>query len=147
MKIVPATLREANAYFALKHRHHKRPVRGLRFAIALIDESEGVHGVALVGRTKARAYKIGDVAEICRVCTDGTPQACSRLYGRACAIAKLMGYERIITYTLASESGASLRAAGFAPAAEVAGREWGCKTRPREKTENPVAKIRWERLL
>ena len=51
--------------------------------------------------------------EVVRVATDGTPNACSFLYGNAARIARLMGFRRIITYTLDNESGASLRAVGW----------------------------------
>ena len=42
-----------------------------------------------------------------------------------------MGYKRIITYILNSESGASLRAAGWILLGHVRGRSWSCKSRPR----------------
>ena len=69
--------------------------------------------VAIVGRPLSRHLDDGKTLEILRCCTDGTHNACSILYGRAARIAKLMGYERIITYILESESGSSLLASGY----------------------------------
>ena len=39
--------------------------------------------------------------------------ACSKLYGACVRIAREMGYSKVITYILASEDGASLRASNF----------------------------------
>jgi hypothetical protein len=83
--------------------------------------------------------------EVLRVCTDGTSNACSFLYGRTAKIARLMGYGRIITYTLESEGGASLRAVGAKPIGPLDSHEWGNPTRPRRS--QPVyheSKFRWE---
>lgn len=55
----------------------------------------------------------GTVLEINRLCTDGTRNACSMLYGACCRIAKSMGYRKIITYILSSETGSSLKASNF----------------------------------
>ena len=65
--------------------------------------------------------------------TDGTAHACSMLYGawRKAALAK--GYRRGLTYILASESGASLRAAGLQRLWTVRGRSWDCPSRPRSE--------------
>ena len=68
--------------------------------------------MAIAGRPVARRLDDGKTLEVLRVCTDGTPNANSFLYGRVKRIAQLMGYEKIITYTLEEESGASLRAVG-----------------------------------
>ena len=51
--------------------------------------------------------------EVTRLCTDGTKNACSFLYGKAARAAFALGYRRIGTYTLPDEGGASLRAAGW----------------------------------
>ena len=48
-----------------------------------------------------------------RLCTDGTRNACSMLYGACIRVAKAMGYKKVITYTLESENGASLKASNF----------------------------------
>jgi hypothetical protein len=56
-----------------------------------------------------------------------------------------MGYKRVVTYTLASETGSSLRAAGFVPVATSRGGSWSRKDRPRQDNAFTVPKVRWER--
>ena len=85
--------------------------------------------------------------EILRVCTDGTKNACTKLYGACCRASEGMGYKRAVTYTLASETGAGLRAAGFSQANQVKDRQWHCESRPREQRELIGDKVRWEREL
>lgn len=61
-------------------------------------------------------------------------------------IARLMGYEKVITYTLQDESGASLRAVGGKVVGEVRALEWSVPSRRRRKSQ-PVyhePKYRWE---
>lgn len=112
MKIVPSTLEAANDFVRRFHRH-SRPVLGSKFSIAVQDDTGSVRGVAIVGRPVAPALDNGIAAEITRVCTDGARNACSILYGAARRAARAMGHDPIYTYTLPSEGGASLRAAGF----------------------------------
>lgn len=78
-------------------------------------------GVAIVGRPVAPKLDDGLTVEITRVCTDGTRNAASMLYGACRKAARAMGYDRIFTYTLPEEGGASLRAAGFKLDKEDAG--------------------------
>ncbi len=115
MKVRPTTFREACAYIAAFHRHNKPP-RGMKFAIKLVNE-HGICGVATAGRPVSRIeqQRTDDdlTIEINRTCTDGTFNANSMLYGACRRIAFAMGYDRIITYIQAGESGASLKAAGF----------------------------------
>ncbi len=111
LEIVPITFRAAALFVAQLHRHNKPP-RGHKFSIGL--ENNGVLvGVAMCGRPIARHEDDGRTIEVNRTCTDGTANANSMLYGAAWRAARAMGYRRIITYTQADESGASLRAAGF----------------------------------
>ena len=110
LRIVPVTLAEANAFVGRLHRHNK-PVVGAKFCVGVADEK--LVGVAIVGRPVARKLDDGMTAEITRVCTDGTRNAPSMLYGACRRAARAMGYDRIFTYTLPEEGGASLRAAGF----------------------------------
>ena len=52
---------------------------------------------------------------------------------------------RMVTYTLASEGGTSLRAAGWRAVADVRGKSWSRPGRPRVDTEvTKQQKIRWE---
>lgn len=110
LRIVPMTLDRANEFVRQLHRH-SRPVVGYRFAIGVANGE--LRGVAIVGRPVAPRPDDGVAAEITRVCTDGTRNACSMLYGAARKAARAMGYQPIYTYTLPEEGGASLRAAGF----------------------------------
>ena len=108
LKIKPCHLRAAREYVGQYHRHSIPPVGG-KFAVACYD-GEALCGVAICGRPVSRHLDDGQTLEILRCCTDGTRNVCSKLYGACCRIGFDMGYERIITYTLATETGASLRA-------------------------------------
>lgn len=110
IEIVPISLREANAFVSAYHRHHG-PVAGHKFSIGLSD-GEKIVGVVIVGRPVSRHLDDGWTLEVNRLCTDGSRNACSMLYGAASRVARAMGYKRLITYILESETGASLRAAG-----------------------------------
>jgi len=144
--VVPLTLKAANEFVGRLHRHHK-PVLSHRFSVGAVDTVlDELRGVAIVGRPVARGFPPYTVAEVNRLCTDGTPHACSFLYGAASRIAKEMGFEKIITYTLPEEGGVSLRASGWTRTAQTAGGEWGREDRPRV-TENASPKWRWERVL
>lgn len=112
LEIIPLTFRQAAAYVAEHHRHHKPP-RGTKFCIGVIDEDGQLRGVGMVGRPVARHFDNGRTAEINRTCTDGCPNANSALYGACWRVARAMGYLRLITYTQAGESGSSLRGAGW----------------------------------
>ena len=140
VKIIPITLKEANTYVTENHRHHKAVV-GCKFCIGLQD-GEHLIGVAICGRPVSRYYDNGFTLEINQLCTDGTRNACSKLYGACIRIAVAMGYERIITYTLQSENGASLKASNFICEGIAGGEHWtGNRNR---NTEAPAEmKIRW----
>lgn len=127
--IVPISLKSANAYVSEYHRHHK-PTVGHKFSIAVaLDEK--IVGVAIIGRPVARMLDNGWTLEVNRVCTDGTRNACSILYAHAWKAAKAMGYNRLITYTLPEEGGASLRGAAFRFVGAAGGGDWSRKSRPR----------------
>jgi len=49
-----------------------------------------------------------------------------------------------VTYTLATERGTSLRAAGWREVGRVEGRSWNCASRPRVDRHPTQDKIRWE---
>lgn len=136
-------LREANAFVATHHRHHP-PVIGHLFSIgALLD---GFHvGVVIVGRPVSRIRDDGMTVEVTRLCTDGTRNACSFLYGSAARAAFALGFRRIGTYTLPDEGGASLRAAGWKLIGERGGGEWSTPSRPRAPMASPTnTKWLWE---
>jgi hypothetical protein len=122
MNLVPVTFREAAAFVTRHHRHNKAP-RGMKFCIGLERDGELV-GVAVVGRPIARHLDDGFTAEVNRTCVlDDVPNGNSMLYGAAWRAARALGYRRLITYTQASESGVSLRAAGWRLIAERAARK------------------------
>lgn len=145
MNIVPITLRDANAFVDKHHRHHNGVV-GCKFAIGVEDGSGYLHGVAICGRPVSRILDDGKTLEIYRVCTDGWYNACSSLYGACCRIAKNMGYKKIITYTLKSEKGSSLKASNFTCEGEAGGTHW---TGERNKGQNIPHEIkkRWVKEL
>ena len=141
LTIAPIGLRAANAYVTDLHRHHGS-TRGHKFSIACLDDDR-LCGVAIAGRPVARALDDGYTLEVLRVCTDGTPNACSKLYGAVRRAAREMGYRKIITYTLAEESGASLRAAGWSVDGTTRGDSWDRPNRPRDDRHPIGPKTRW----
>lgn len=158
MQLQPIALRHARAFVAQHHRHNVAP-RGWLFGVALEHDGQ-VIAVAIAERPKARALQDGCTIEVSRVCVDpagagGAANAASRLYGSLCRAAAALGYRRAITYTLASEPGTSLRAAGFHEAERLGPRSsWASKGRGRHDTtiwgdailpDEP--RVRWERTL
>lgn len=138
--IVPMTLKEANTYVSEHHRHHKACV-GCKFCIGVVI-NESLRGVAICGRPVSRYLDDGFTLEINRCCTDGTKNACSMLYGACVRIARDMGYRRVITYTLESEDGASLKASNFKYDG-LAGKPIWTGTRKRDNGVPQEMKKRW----
>ena len=144
VRAVPLHLKQANEFVAQHHRH-SLPTVGGKFAVGVADDTGKVVGVAIAGRPVSRRLDDGLTLEVLRVCTDGTANACSFLYARAAKIGRLMGYQRVVTYTLASEGGASLRAVGAVPTGPLESHEWGNPNRPRKSQHvYHEQKFRWE---
>ena len=122
-------LGEANAFVREHHRHHK-PVVGHLFSLGAAM-GDKIVGVAIVGRPVSRHRDDGVTAEITRLCTDGTKDAPSFLYGACAKACFALGFKRIGTYILATEPGTSLTAAGWRMIAETPGRSWSVPSRPR----------------
>lgn len=120
---------------------------GFKFAIGLTDPTGTLLAVAAAGRPVARRLDSGLCLEVTRLCTTGTKNACSRLYGAVARVAKEMGYQKVITYTLQSEPGTSLKAAGWDCVAETPGKSWDVPSRPRKDTHQLGPRLRWERTL
>lgn len=146
----PITLADAKA-FVLEHHEHNAPPCGWRFGFGLRNGPDLV-GVVMAGRPVARMLqRLGTVVEVNRVCVrrDLSPaltwNGCSMLYGAAVREARRKGFLRVVTYTLETENGASLRAAGFVPVARSRGGSWNRKGRPREDVAPTCPKVRWER--
>ena len=139
---VPISLIEANDFVREYHRHHK-PVVGHKFSIgaALGDK---IVGVVIVGRPVSRHRDDSVTLEVSRLCTDGTSNACSFLYGTAWRAARALGYQRLGTYTMPSEGGGSLRAAGWKVVSKTSGRSWHSQSRPRVDTHPLGQKLLWE---
>lgn len=130
LELRPIKRDEAFAFIKAHHRHHDVPVGGLWWHA--VHCADGVlRGVAIVGRPVARELDDGLTMEVTRLCTDGTPNACSMLYGAARRVARDKGFRRGLTYILDSEDGASLRAAGWFQLWRVEGRSWDTPSRPR----------------
>lgn len=132
LELQPITLEEAKTFVNEYHRHNIAPV-GHKYSIGLND-GEKVIGVCIVGRPIARHNDDGLTLEVLRVCViEGHKDANSKLYAAAWRVAKNLGYKRLITYTLISEPGTSLKAAGW----KVIGRTeykpkgWDVPSRPR----------------
>jgi len=144
---IPVTQREANAFVESFHRHNKR-VAGARFSIGCSD-GNGLVGVALVGNPVAPALMDGVTAEVNRCCVmpDAPKGSASFLYAACWRAWRAMGGRRLITYTLHSESGASLRGSGAKVIAELPpGRPQDWRNRPGREWQAVVgqAKFRWE---
>lgn len=143
MRIVPLTLKQANELVSQHHRHHK-PAVGHRFSIGVKKDGEIV-GAAIVGRPVARMTDQYAVAEVTRLVTDGTKNACSALYGSAARVARAMGFDCIQTFILESELGTTLKAAGWERDPKYSeGGTWNRVTRGGRRDDQPQErKQRW----
>lgn len=147
LTVVPITLSEAGEFVRNFHRHNKPPV-GHVFSIGVSD-GENLVGVAIVGRPVARMLQDGQTLEVLRCCVvesapKGTP---SFLYSRCWRVASALGWSKLITYTLQSESGSSLRGAGWKVVNQSPGNKgkaW--QNRPGREWQEVVgqSKFRWE---
>ncbi len=147
--IVPARIDKdaAAAFIARLHRHHD-PDQGARWWLGAWSTTLGrLVGVAVVGRPRSPFLdSLGRIAEVTRVCTDETKNACSFLYQRSAETAAANGYASIITYTLEKESGASLRALCWWP--EPLNPNPNTTWANREGRKDGIrADIRWLKLL
>ena len=113
----------AAAAFVSEHHRHHTPPTGHKFSLAAVD-GDKVVGVAIIGRPVAQMRDDGVTLEVTRLCTDGTRNACSFLYGAAARATFALGYRRIGTYILKSESGTSLKAAGWKLLGQRGGGGW-----------------------
>jgi hypothetical protein len=145
LRVVPVTIAAAKAFVAQHHRHHKPPT-GALFALAVAYEgSECIVGVSMVGRPVSRHLDNGWTAEVCRLCVvESARNAASLLLGASWRAARALGWQRLITYTLSEEGGASLRGAGWVCVGEAGGGSWSCKSRPRVDEHPTQVKMRWE---
>lgn len=149
LELVPITLREANAFIEMHHRHHGKSV-GCRFCIGAARDGE-VIAVAIVSNPRARMLNDGHTAEVVRLCSVEGRQsnghasgACSFLYAACWRAARSIGYRKLVTYLLDSEDGKTLVAVGWTEIGSAGGGTWSRKDRPRVDTHPTQTKIRWE---
>lgn len=151
LRIGPVEQATAKA-FVREHHRHNAPPAGWRYGLGCYNGGELI-AVAMIGRPVARALDPATVVEVNRLCVDPDAEpgliwnACSMLYGAAAREAKARGFRRIITYTLESERGTTLRAAGWTQAATTKGGSWDTPSRRRRTSAPTCPKIRWEREL
>ncbi|MGC6175119.1 XF1762 family protein [Lacrimispora sp. 38-1] len=138
-------LKEANAYVTANHRHHGA-VRGHRFSLACYENGR-LCGVVIVGRPRSRRIDQHMTVEVLRLCTDGTKNVCSKLYGACRRAARALGYERLITYILENENGKSLLASGFSYCYTNRGGSWNQPGRPRTDNAPVCPKHLYEIIL
>lgn len=143
LSVVPITFADAREFVRRHHRHHP-PSVGHKFSVGAADAEGLLRGVAIVGRPIARGNDDGWTLEVTRCCTDGAPNACSLLYAACWRASRALGYRRLVTYTLVTEPGTSLRAAGWRVIGSVRGRSWHCASRPRVDKHPIVDKLFWE---
>lgn len=146
LRVRPCTLKQANEFISRLHRHHK-PVQGHRFSLACFDNEGVLRGCATVGRPVSASCEQYHLAEVTRLCTDGTKNVCSILYASAARACQAMGYDKIQTYILADEGGASLRASGWTLDGLSSGNSWNTGKRSRNADQDGVVKQRWSRSL
>jgi hypothetical protein len=149
-ELYPITLRTARE-FVHEHHRHNEPPKGHTCSIGRTEDGRLI-GVVIVGQPIARRQCDGYTAEVVRCCVlDGQRNANSRLYAAAIRAARAMGYRRVITYTLPSESGASLRAVGFRAdgLTQYNTNGWNMPGRPRKMPERyPTGpKVRWVKVF
>ena len=142
LAIVPISHAEAQTFVENYHRHLGK-VAGCVFRVGCA-RGNVICGVAFVGRPVSRHLDDGWTLEVNRCCTDGTRNANSMLYGACWRTSRSLGYRRLITYTHLTESGASLRGAGWKIIGQVKGSTWSVPSRPRIQKGQIVDKYRWE---
>lgn len=143
LNVTPIDFATASAFIDKYHRHHKRTV-GHKFSIAVYLKNQLV-GVAVCGRPVSRFLDNGKTIEINRLCVlGGIKNACSKLYSTCVKIAAKKGFDKVITYTLQSENGASLKASNFILEAENCG---GKKWTGKRKHISTELKKRWVYII
>jgi hypothetical protein len=144
LELVPLDWSTARLFCRSWHRHHPKPPPGHKWLHGVASGGVLV-GVAIVGRPVARHFDDGRTVEVNRTVTDGYRNANSMLYGAVARAAFALGYVRVVTYTEESESGASLRAAGYRIVAErPASKGWDRPSRPREPGRDQIPRTLWE---
>jgi hypothetical protein len=144
--VVPMSVKGACRFVTAHHRHHRPPPGGL-FACAARTMDTEICAVGIAARPVARMLDDGWTVEITRLASTGARNACSMVYGALCRAAQAIGYRLAITYTLESEEGASVRAAGFQRVHTTEGGSWDRPSRRRSDKHPTVPKVLWHRRL
>lgn len=145
LRVRPLTIAQLNKIIEEHHRHHKK-VQGHRFSLGCYDDDRLV-GACSVGRPVARMCDPWLTAEVTRLVTDGTKNACSIMYAACARACKAMGFTKIQTYILETELGTSLRASGWHYADTTSGGHWNHTKGPRRSDQPECPKQRWEKDL
>lgn len=154
MRTEPCSWSEARHFVNLHHRHHKAGLKtvpsipGHLFSLKAVvgDVLTLTVGVAIVGRPVARGLpQDGTAVEVTRLCTFGTRNAASMLYAAAWRTAshRSRGARFMCTYTMAGESGVSVRAAGGRECGRCPGGQWDSASRKRRPHTTSGEKTRW----
>jgi hypothetical protein len=143
--VVPITIREARELLAQWHRRRPK-CHAARFAVA-VAAGGTIRAVALCGNPVAVLAENldGDVLEVLRAATDGTPNACSRLQAAVDRVARAMGYRMLVTYTDPDEGGSSLRASGWRGPTQTKGGDRS--NRPGRRSGAQPKRWRWNRFV
>lgn len=146
LNLVPISQQVAKDCVLRWHRHNGITYRGDIFRVGCATDDGTLVAVGIAGRPVARHFADGQTIEVWRVASDGTINSTSMLYGALARAAFALGYTRVITYTQADESGASLRAAGWRIVAQRPARSgWGTPSRPRDDARYLVSqRMLWE---
>jgi hypothetical protein len=150
-EIKPIERDQARAFVDEHHAHNKAPV-SWRFGAGIWNGTQLI-GVIMVGRPVARMIDGRTTVEVNRLCIrrdlprELAWNACSQAYGWAAREAKRRGFAKIITYTLETEPGTTLKAAGWTPEARTKGGSWNRPGRARVDQAPTCPKIRWSRIL
>jgi hypothetical protein len=151
IELKPIERDQARAFVDEHHEHNKAPL-GWRFGAGIWNGAQLI-GVVMVGRPVARMIDASQVVEVNRLCLRrDVPRelrwnACSQAYGWAAREAKRRGFSKIITYTLESELGTSLKAAGWQVDGRTKGGSWHRPGRARADRAPTCRKVRWARHL
>lgn len=141
LRLRPCTVKAALP-FVRKHHRRLPKLQGALWAVSVFLADDMV-GVAVVGHP-ARLLMPDTLAVLRCAVIEGTPNACSMLYGSCSRSAKGMGAENLVTYTHLDEHGTSLRAAGWIEDGETDGGEWIRESGPqRSLAIDPLPKRRW----
>lgn len=156
LRAIPLTVAAANRVVKRIHRHHGAvPPALAMFSLGAVDITGRLCGAAVCGRPSNRNSEDGQTAEVLRLASDGTPNVCSFLYGACARVACDMGFARVITYTLETESGESMRGAGWTREADGIESWWGAYPEKNAREGRSVvprahlgtAKVRWGKML